>query len=83
MDKELNMISGGRLGDFVHQLYIPAIIYKENGIKTNLYMAEVGDIFSFGLHNTFNEIKEIILNQPYINKFQIYGGENIYVNLSE
>ena len=35
MDKELNMISGGRLGDFVHQLYIPAIIYKENGIKTN------------------------------------------------
>ena len=83
MDKELNMISGGRLGDFVHQLYIPAIIYKENGIKTNLYMAEVGDIFSFGLHNTFNEIKEIILKQPYINKFQIYAGENIDVNLSQ
>lgn len=83
INKELNMISGGRLGDFIHQLYIPSIIYKKKGIKTNLYMAEIGDIFSFGLENTFNEIKEIVLNQTYINKFEIYKGESIDINLSK
>lgn len=78
----LNMISGGKFGDFIHQLYIPAIIYKLHNIKTNLYIAEIGDCFSFGLENTFNELKDIIISQEYINTFEIYNNQQINCNLS-
>jgi len=81
-NKTLNMISGGKLGDFIHQLYIPAIIYNVYNIKTNLYISEIGDRFSFGLENTFNELHDIISKQEYINTFEIYNNQNINFNLS-
>jgi hypothetical protein len=81
-NKIINMISGGRLGDFIHQMYIPAILYNKYKIKTNLYISEIGDYFSFGLQNTFNELHDIILNQEYINKFEIYNNQDININLS-
>jgi hypothetical protein len=81
-NKTLNMISGGKLGDFIHQLYIPAIIYNIYNIKTNLYISEIGDHFSFGLENTFNELHDIISEQEYINTFEIYNNQNINFDLS-
>jgi hypothetical protein len=81
-NKTLNMISGGKLGDFIHQLYIPAIIYNIYNIKTNLYISEIGDHFSFGLENTFNELHRIISEQEYINTFEIYNNQNINFDLS-
>jgi hypothetical protein len=81
-NKIINMISGGRLGDFIHQMYVPAILYNKYKIKTNLYISEIGDYFSFGLQNTFNELHDIILNQEYINKFEIYNNQDININLS-
>lgn len=79
---ELNMVSGGKLGDFIHQMFIPAFIYNKYKIKTNLYISEIGDYFSFGLENTFNELYNIISNQEYINKFEIYNNQDININLS-
>lgn len=79
---ELNMISGGRLGDFIHQLYVPAIIYYKYQIKTNLYISEIGDHFSHGLKNTFDELYDTIIQQEYINKFKIYDNQHIDVDLS-
>lgn len=79
---ELNMISGGRLGDFIHQLYVPAIIHYKYQIKTNLYISEIGDYFSYGLKNTFDELYDTVIQQEYINKFEIYDNQHIDVDLS-
>ena len=65
MLKTVNAITGGRTGDFFHQLYIPAILYEMHGIKTNLFIAEIGDTFHFGLESAFNELYDIVKNQKF------------------
>lgn len=83
MLKIVNAITGGRTGDFFHQLYIPAILYEMHGIKTNLFIAEIGDTFHFGLESAFNELYDIVKNQKFINDFNIYDGSKLDYNLSE
>lgn len=83
MPKTVNAIAGGRTGDFFHQLYIPAILYEMHGIKTNLFIAEIGDTFHFGLESAFNELYDIVKNQKFINDFNIYDGSKLDYNLSE
>lgn len=83
MTKILNALSGGRTGDFFHQLFIPAIIYEKYGTKTNLFIAEVGDGFSYGLESAFNEFYNIVKSQKYIADFNIYDGSKLDYNLSE
>lgn len=81
----ISYISGGLLGDFIHNLSIPYEIFKKTGMKANIYLANGfgGDNFSFGLENTFNDIYDIISKQFYINKFKIYEGEQFNINLND
>lgn len=83
MFKTVNAIAGGRTGDFLHQLYVPAILYKMYDIKTNLFIAELGDTFHFGLERTFQEFYDIVKSQKFINNFSIYDGSKLDYNLSE
>ena len=83
MFKTINAIAGGRTGDFLHQLYVPAMLYKMHEIKTNLFIAELGDIFYFGLESAYSELYDIIKNQKFINNFSIYDGSKLDYNLSE
>lgn len=79
----MNMISGGRIGDFLHQLFIPAIIYEKYKIKTNLFIANIGDNFTNGIDQSFKELYEVVSQQEYINNFEIYNNQKIDHNLSE
>lgn len=76
------MIGGGKLGDFFHQLFVPAFLYHLDGTKTDLYMADIGDHFPRGLENTYEEIKSIIEQQDYINSFSIYKNQHVMTDLS-
>jgi len=83
MQKPYEMIGGGKLGDFIHQLYIPKIKYLKYGIKTNLSISNnLGDNFSLGAEKTHEELKKIIENQNFINSFNVNEYKENAINLS-
>jgi hypothetical protein len=80
----LNYISGGMLGDFIHQLSIVNETYMETGIKANLFIANIGDIFRLGIEKTYNDTYELVKQQRYINDYKIFDNTNsIDINLSK
>ena len=79
----IKYISGGLLGDFIHQLSIINEIYIQTNKKGILYIANIGDQFRNGLEKTYNDLYEIVSIQEYIQEFKIYNGESYDYNLSE
>jgi len=63
---------GGRLGDAINGLMIPAYYYQVTGEKADIYMANIGDNFTAGIERTFEELKPIMAAQDYMNSFQIW-----------
>ena len=85
-DTSLNYICGGRLGDFIHAMYVIMCKYHQTGFKGHLYITDQlrwgGDGFSFNLVKTYNELVDIVVCQPYIASFSIYKDEKIDINLN-
>ena len=79
----IRYLSGGKLGDFIHQLSVIQENYIKTGIKGILYISNTGDYFTLGLETAYNDIKKFILAQPYIYEFKIYNGEQYHINLSD
>jgi hypothetical protein len=80
----INYISGGLLGDFIHQLSIVNEIFIETGRKGNLYISNiVGDRFRFGVEKAYQDTYQMIHEQNYINEYKIYSSEKININLSQ
>ena len=76
--------SGGRLGDTLHQLSIVNETYLKTGRKSIVYLSDtLGDPFDRGVESTFNDIREVIELQPYIESLHIHNGESIDINLSK
>lgn len=75
-------ISGGLLGDFIHQLSIINEMYIKTKKKGVVYIANIGDTFRNGLEKTYNDLYEIVILQEYIEAFKIYNNENYDINLS-
>lgn len=64
-------IAGGRLGDFIHTLYVPYMIYQTQQKEGDIYLTdseEYGSVaFHFRLDKTFSEISAFIKQcAPYI-----------------
>jgi hypothetical protein len=65
-------ISGGRLGDFIHQLSVIHQHYLKTGQPAELYISNtVGDKFRSGIDKTYHETYDIIMAQPYIKSYNI------------
>ena len=79
----ITYVSGGRLGDFIHQLSIISENYKKTGKKGVLYISNRGDAFSVDLKETYDALYEIIISQDYIESFHIHCDEKFDVNLSQ
>lgn len=75
-------IAGGKLGDFIYQLSVIKYNYDKFGKKGVLYLANIGDKFSFSLDTTYNDTKELILKQEYIQEYKIYNNQKYDINLS-
>ena len=75
-------ISGGLLGDFIHQLSIINEIYIKTNRKGVLYIANIGDKFRNGLEKTYNDLYKIVILQEYIQDFKIYNNQKYHINLS-
>jgi hypothetical protein len=78
----LSYISGGRLGDFVFQLDVIHANYIKTGKKGILYLSDIGDKFIRGVETAYNDTKEFVLIQEYIEDYKIYNGERYDINLS-
>jgi hypothetical protein len=78
----IKYITGGRLGDFIFQLSVIHFNYLTTGKKGILYLADIGDKFFKSLETTYNDTKEFVLKQDYIQNYTIYNGEQYDINLS-
>ena len=79
----ITYVSGGLLGDFIHQLSVVYEKSTETGRKARLYMSDtVGDRFRLGIEHTYKDIFPIISKLPYIESFEIHNGQSCEINLS-
>lgn len=72
-----DVVVGGRLGDFFEMLYVLNQKHNLNGDKFNVYITENVELhgcdnFKIPLKNTFESLYPIIIQQPYVNKFEIF-----------
>jgi hypothetical protein len=79
----ISYISGGLLGDFIHQLSVINENFYKFGRKGLLYISNnVGDAFRFGIDKAYNDTYNIISKQNYIKGYFIYNNEKYDINLS-
>jgi FkbM family methyltransferase len=74
--KKKNFLVGPKLGDFFHSLYVVKCLSES---KSDVYIT--GNFFSNGLENTYKDIYNIVIKQPYIDNFLIYNNQHIDVNV--
>ena len=78
----MNFLACPKLGDFFHSMILPKFLYDNGHGKSNIYLAEYYDKFNLGLENTFNELKEIIDSQDFVENFTLFQGtEEITIDL--
>jgi hypothetical protein len=77
-------VSGGLLGDFIHQLSIIHEIYKKTRKKGKLYISsKYGDMFKYDIEKTYNDLYPIVIEQEYIHSFEIDNQSILFdINLS-
>ena len=75
----INFVSGGQVGDLIHELYVVKRICDKENVKANLYIADnsyndyifgCGN-FTFYLNRTLDDLIDLIRYESYINKFEI------------
>jgi hypothetical protein len=66
----MKFLMGGKLGDFVHSLFAVKNLCELHNESADLYMYDIG--WEFGIENTYQELYDIIMQQPYIKSFGIY-----------
>lgn len=73
----INFVSGGHTGDLIHELYIIKNICNKQNTRANLYITDSSSKinqcvdFSFNLNKIYNDTKELIESQYYINHYGI------------
>jgi hypothetical protein len=65
----INILIGGKLGDFLLGVYGAQLLCRSKNIKANIYMIDIG--WDFGIRPTYDALYPILKNQAYINDFQI------------
>lgn len=83
MNQTKTYLGGGKLGDFIYGTMVCNYEFVTNGIKADLFIANIGDKFETSLESTYQALYPIISIQPWCNSFQIYNNEPIEVNLTD
>lgn len=74
---------GGRAGDAIYGMQVPAWRYKTRGEKAAIFLADCGDKWANGLLNTFFELKPIMAFQPWCESFDIWSGQPTDFRMAE
>jgi len=78
----ISYISGGLLGDFIHQLSVINEMYLKTGRKGLLYIGNIGDNFSLGIETAYKDTYDLVTFQPYISSYLIHKNESCDINLT-
>lgn len=69
--KTQNFTICGKLGDFVHMMFAMKHICAKNNSKADIYIYHVDGGFELGTETAYRELYEIVMNQPFVNSFQV------------
>ena len=85
----MNFISGGMLGDFIHNLSVVKNICEREQSRANIYLTDKihmynGDVWKFGCKKAHQDLMEMVMLQPFINKFEVLPDDfsESFVNLN-
>jgi hypothetical protein len=67
----INFIAGGRLGDFIHSLYVAKNICKIRNEKANIFLQDSGDVWTYGINTAYADLKPLMARQSYVERFEI------------
>ena len=79
----IEYISGGLLGDFIHQLSVCNEMFINSGRKAEIYITNNLEIFSLGVETAYKDLYKCVTSQIYIKSFKIHNDEGFSVNLSK
>lgn len=74
----LTYVVGGRLGDFIHVLWVVKRNWEITGKKGVIIMSHTkgGDRFTRGLQSTYEELKDVVEAQSYVEKLTLEDDKN-------
>jgi hypothetical protein len=80
----LKYISGGLLGDFIHQLSVIKEKYYQEGRKGILYIFNIDVVAPFrkGLETAYADTYQLVIEQDYIKEYKIWNREFFDIDLS-
>lgn len=76
-----NYLIGPKLGDCINSFMVCRRNYDKLGIKSNIFLTDLGCSFEKGLEFTFNELIPILSEQEWFNDIQLYSDQHIDVDL--
>jgi len=77
----INFLSGGKVGDFIHTLFAAKNICEQKGKRARIFLGG-GDDWTFGVNRAYKDLYSLVMMQPYVESFHVYGGEKIDINLN-
>lgn len=79
----MRYLAGGKMGDFIHMMFVCEYIFSTTGEKADIYLSNSGDAFEYGVNIAYEDLKPIMQTQSFVNTFNIYNGEQIDVDLNK
>lgn len=77
----LKFLSGGKMGDFIHTMYVVKNLCEDYGRSAIVYIDNVGDTWSRGLKTAHADLYDLIMYQPYIHSFEM-GREDDVIDIN-
>jgi len=74
----MNILLGPKLGDLIHCLLIPKMIFETKKIKSNIFICENyihPSSFTSGIKKTYEETYNLITEQEYVESYKIFNNE--------
>lgn len=86
---QINFISGGMLGDFIHSLAVVKNVCQKENSMARIYLTDKifvynGDVWKFGAEKACEDLMDLVMAQPFVEKFSILPEDfsEPFVNLS-
>ena len=68
----LNFVAGGRMGDFIHALYVVKNLCEREKTKASIRLVDGGDAWKHGLRRAYDDCWSIVLEQPYVESLRLF-----------
>lgn len=82
----MNILIGPKLGDFMHCMLIPKMLWETKKIKSNIYICENyihPERFTSGIKKIYEETYQLIIEQEYVESYNIFNNEKMDLFLGD